>query len=124
MIKGGNATVFVANMDRAVTFYVDTLGLKLERRFGDHWAEVSAPSRLVIGLHPQTESSPMPGTSGSISIGFDIDEPIADVVNRLSAHGVQFRGPIMNDEQAGIALAFFGDADGNDLYLCEVLRRS
>ncbi|MCU1262991.1 MAG: hypothetical protein JWO80_5876 [Bryobacterales bacterium] len=36
MISGGNATVFVSNMDRAVEFYTGVLGLKLTNRFGDH----------------------------------------------------------------------------------------
>jgi len=49
-----------------------------------------------------------------------IDEPIDQVVQRLRRRGVKFRGPVAKDEQAGIALAFFGDQDGNDLYLCQV----
>jgi catechol 2,3-dioxygenase-like lactoylglutathione lyase family enzyme len=32
MISGGNATVFVSNMDAAVHFYTDVLGLKLTDR--------------------------------------------------------------------------------------------
>jgi len=123
MITGGNATVYVSDMDRAVAFYVGTLGLALRSRAGHHWAEVAAGADLVIGLHPQSEKSPAPGASGAILIGFNIDEPMADAVERLTQKGVQFRGPIVNDEEAGIALAFFGDPDGNDLYLCQVTRR-
>jgi predicted enzyme related to lactoylglutathione lyase len=37
MIAGGLATVFVSDMDRAVRFYTETLALKLEYRFGNHW---------------------------------------------------------------------------------------
>ena len=40
--------------------------------------------------------------------------------NVLSWKGVSFRGPVVRDMEAGIALAFFGDQDGNDLYLCQV----
>ena len=29
MIRGGNATLYVSDMDRAVRFYVETLGFKL-----------------------------------------------------------------------------------------------
>ena len=44
MISGGNATVYVANMDAAVQFYTETLGLTLTNRFGNHWATLeSAP---------------------------------------------------------------------------------
>src|SRR6266851_5551316 len=49
------------------------------------------------------------GASGAISIGLAIDEAIDGVVRRLSAKGVRFRGPVVRDEKAGIALAFFGD---------------
>lgn len=28
-------TIFVSNMDRAIRFYTDILGMKLEYRFGD-----------------------------------------------------------------------------------------
>ena len=42
MISGGNATVYVSNMDAAVRFYTEDLGLKLTNRFGDHWATIEA----------------------------------------------------------------------------------
>ena len=42
MYSSGNVTVYVSNMDRAVKFYSETLGLKLAYRFGDHWASVEA----------------------------------------------------------------------------------
>jgi catechol 2,3-dioxygenase-like lactoylglutathione lyase family enzyme len=120
MITGGNATVYVSDMDRAVDFYVNLLGLKLGQRFGNHWAQIEVGHDLVIGLHPKSEKAPVPGTSGAISIGLTIDEPIDQVVQRLSAKGDRFRGPVVQDEKAGIALAFLGDQDGNDLYLCQV----
>ena len=122
MITGGNATVYVSDMDRAVAFYVNLLGLKLGRRSGNYWAEVEAGQGLVIGLHPKSEAAPQPGTSGAISIGLLIDEPIDQVVRRLGGQGVHFRGPVVQDEKAGIALAFFGDQDGNDLYFCQMTR--
>ncbi len=123
MITGGNATVFVSALDQAVDFYGDVLGLQLRQRLGNHWAELAVGADLLIGLHPKTEKSPAPGTSGSISIGLAIDEPIVELVDRLTKQGVRFRGPIVNDDEAGIALAVFGDPDGNDLYLCQVVRR-
>src|SRR5207247_10751960 len=76
MITGGYATVYITDMDRAVAFYVDVLALKLEQRFGNHWAEVRAGDNLLIGLHPKTDHAPAPGTSGAIPIGLAIDEAI------------------------------------------------
>src|SRR5205807_10659327 len=49
MITGGYATVYIADMDRAVAFYVDVLGLKLGQRFGNYWAAVRAGDKLPIG---------------------------------------------------------------------------
>jgi predicted enzyme related to lactoylglutathione lyase len=122
MITAGNVTVYVSDMDRAVAFYVNQLGLKLGQRFGNHWAEIRVGDTLVIGLHPKTDKGPAPGTPGSMTIGLSIDEPIEQAVERLSANGVQFRGPVLRDEQVGLAFAFLGDQDGNDLYLWEVTK--
>lgn len=119
MITGGNVTVYVSDMDRAVAFYVDQLGLKLAQRFGNHWAEIRAGETLVIGLHPKSDKAPAPGTRGAMSIGLMVDEPIDQVVERLGANGVQFRGPVVRDEKAGLFFALLGDQDGNDLYLWE-----
>jgi len=57
-----------------------------------------------------------------MSIGFTVDEPIEQAVQCLSANGVQFREPVVRDEKAGLSFAFLGDQDGNDLYLCEVVK--
>ncbi len=122
MITAGNVTVYVSDMDRAIAFYVDLLGLKLGQRFGNHWAEIQVGQTLVIGLHPKSDKAPAPGTRGALSIGLTIDEPIDRVVEGLGGKGVQFRGPVVRDEEASLALAFFGDQDGNDLYLCEVTK--
>ena len=36
MITGGNATVFVSNMDNAVRFYTEVLGLRLTKAFSNN----------------------------------------------------------------------------------------
>src|ERR1043165_7661339 len=58
MYASGNVTVYVSNMDRAVKFYSETLGLKLAYRFGDNWASVEAGRGLTIGLHPASGEMP------------------------------------------------------------------
>ena len=68
MMTGGYATVYITDMDRAVAFYVDVLGLKLGQRFANQWAEVRAGDNLLIGLHPKTDHAPAryaPARSGS-----------------------------------------------------------
>lgn len=120
MISGGNATIFVSNMDRAVQFYTEVLGLKLASRFGDDWATVEAGKGLTIGLHPASPKYPAPGTKGSIGLGLEIDEPIEDAVGRLSKKGVQMKGSIIRSEPGNFV--DLEDPDGNPIYLWEVNR--
>jgi predicted enzyme related to lactoylglutathione lyase len=122
MISGGNATVFVSNMDAAVQFYTEALGLKLTNRFGNNWATVEAGKGLTIGLHPASPKYPAPGTKGGITIGLEVDEPIQEVLNRLNQRGVQIKGSIIQD-QAG-NFVHLSDPDGNGLYLWEVNPRA
>jgi catechol 2,3-dioxygenase-like lactoylglutathione lyase family enzyme len=117
VITGGIPTIYVSDMDRAVKFYTEALGLKLRYQAGPGWAEVEVGGS-TIGLHGTHPGGPPAGQSGSISVGMTVDEPLDRVVETLKARGVQFRGPIRED--TAIRLAFFGDPDGNDLYLCEV----
>lgn len=116
MITGGIATVYVSDLDRAVDFYTNTLGLKLVQHVPQHWAQVDAGKGSMIGLHPAGPHSPRPGAQGAISIGFFIDNPIDGVYNELVERGVIFTGPPQSD--GPVELAFFTDPDGNPLYLC------
>jgi catechol 2,3-dioxygenase-like lactoylglutathione lyase family enzyme len=120
MVSGGNATIFISNMDRAVHFYTEVLGMKLTNRFGDHWATVDAGKGLTIGLHPASAKYPTPGTKGSMMLGLEIDEPIEAVVSRLSEKGVRFTGSIVQ-EMSG-KFIHLEDPDANEIYFWEVAR--
>jgi catechol 2,3-dioxygenase-like lactoylglutathione lyase family enzyme len=116
MINGGNATVYVSNMDNAVRFYTEVLGLKLTNRFGNNWATVLAGKTLLIGLHPWSAKYPRPGTRGSVQIGLVVsrDEPISDLAARLRRHGVEV-GDIIKSQEANYIS--FADPDGNPIYV-------
>jgi len=118
MITGGNATVFVSNMDRAVQFYTEVLGLKLTNRFGDAWATIEAGKGLTIGLHPASAKYPAPGTKGAIVLGMEVDGAIEKVVASLSKKGVQFKDSIVKSEPGNFI--HLEDPDGNEIYLWEV----
>ena len=122
MVTGGNATVIVSNMDRAVRFYTEVLGLKLTNRFGDHWATVDAGKGLTIGLHPASPKYPAPGTKGGMMLGMEIDEPIENAVARLTGKGVRMSSPIVREAPG--AFVSFDDPDGNPIYLWEVNREA
>ena len=119
MFQGGNATLYVADMQRSIDFYTETLGLNLRMRAGDHWAEIDAGPGLILGLHPASPHTPKPGTRGSMQIGLNVTGRLEEAMDELKNRGVDFHGPIVDDEQ--VRLAFFADPDGNPLYLCEVL---
>jgi len=119
MFSSGNVTIYVSNMDRAVRFYTETLGLRLAYRFGDHWASVELGKGLTIGLHPASGNMPA-GRPGSMAIGLELSGvSIEDAVARLGAKGVQFQGSI-NDEGKSGKFVGFADPDGNQLYLAEL----
>jgi catechol 2,3-dioxygenase-like lactoylglutathione lyase family enzyme len=118
IVSGGHPTIYVSDFDVSVAFYTQKLGLKLVERFDNEWALLDAGHGLRLGLHPATPAAPRPGTSGAITIGFGVDGSLDEAIEALKARGVWFRGPIV--EQRGIRVAFFGDPDGNDLYLSEV----
>ena len=117
MFASGNVTVYVSNMDRAVRFYSETLGLRLAYRFGDHWASVEAGRGLTIGLHPASAEMPA-GRKGSMAIGLELEGSLAEAVKALEARGVQFTS-VSSEGKAG-SFASFEDPDGSLLYLAEL----
>ena len=114
---GGHANIYVSNMDRAIAFYVDVLGLPLTNRFGRNWATVEAGRSLVIGIHPETPKYPRPGTRGATLLGLTLDEPIDRVVARLVKQGVRMAGSVSRSEEASVVR--LEDPDGNLIELRE-----
>ena len=117
MISGGLATVYVSDMDRAVKFYTEALGLKLMYPASPGWAQIDAGKGLMLGLHGTHGGGPTPGTNGATVIGFELDEPMEQAYGQLEERGVQFHGPIQ--DTAHIRLAYFSDPDGNSFYLSQ-----
>ncbi|MBV8179567.1 MAG: VOC family protein [Mycobacterium sp.] len=105
MISGGNATIYVSDMDHSVAFYTEVLGLRVGFRAGDHWATIDAGNGLQLGLHPAGPDSPSPGTPGSVTVGLAVDAPIEQVVATLTSRGVVFRGPVVDEGM--LKLVFF-----------------
>ena len=116
-IRGGHPTIYVSDMDRAVAFYTESLGLSLVFRAGDHYAEIDAGDGLVLGLHPQGPDSPKAGTAGAITVTLGVTCSCDEVVGELQAKGVRFPTAIRSD--GPVRIVQFLDPDGNAMWLCE-----
>jgi len=88
MFRGGVFTIYVSDMDRSVRFYIETLGMKLIERHGNHWASIDGGPGLSIGLHPATPE---------VAVGLYLDGSIGEAVKQLSGKGVRFDGPITDE---------------------------
>ena len=118
MISRGMATVYVSDMDNAVRFYTQTLGLRLKWRHENNIAMVDAGPGLTMAVHPITAAAPAPpGTRGSVQLGLVVDEPIERVVSRLQERGVTVGGDIVTFDAGKCVM--IADPDGNDIYLWE-----
>ncbi|MCB9035345.1 MAG: VOC family protein [Lewinellaceae bacterium] len=110
-LKRTTVTVMVSNLDTAVSFYTEQLGLKLIKRYGEHYAEIATPG-FSIGLHPTSE----PIIKGNnLSIGFGVGDLDLNL-KRLQAKEIKYR--VVQDGPS--RLAHFYDQDGNPLYMIEV----
>lgn len=101
---------WVADMDRAVAFYRDVLGLPLLRRDGDEWAELDTGT-VRLALHGASLEARSGGT-----VVFGVDDLDAARV-ALEGRGIAFEHA---GEVEGYArYATFRDPDGNGLQLIE-----
>lgn len=109
----GVATVWVPVIDieRAIGFYKDTLGLEVEEQDGD-WAMVNANgSKIGLNAH-EGEGA---GVSGGPVIAFRPADGIETAVEDLRGKGVEIAGEISDHPWGRIAT--FKDSEGNDLQL-------
>ncbi|TGU99340.1 hypothetical protein EN794_000950 [Mesorhizobium sp. M00.F.Ca.ET.151.01.1.1] len=118
--SGGNASIYVTDIDRAVEFYTTKLGFPLKLRVGTEWAEIDAGKGLVLGLHrarpPETVEA---GARGAINIELAVTRSLDEVVPELKARGVTFKGQILNYPAVRIATVL--DPDNNEILLGQVL---
>lgn len=104
--------LFVSDMDRAVAFYRDTLGLPLEYRAGDDWAQFGA-GPIKLGLHA--------AASGDVRAGGTVAFTVTDLES--SRAGLAAKGIAIGHEGGGESgeprFVEFTDPDGNALALFE-----
>ena len=110
-MASGVASVWVPvdDMDAAVAFYGETLGLTVKSRDAD-WSEIEA-NGVMIGLNAREDASP--ASDGGAVISFQPDGSLEAEVERLTAAGVTFTGGI--SEHPWGRIIPFKDPAGNDL---------
>jgi catechol 2,3-dioxygenase-like lactoylglutathione lyase family enzyme len=97
------AIKYVSDMDQAVAFYRDKLGLDLKFH-SPFWSEF-ATGDTVLALHPASEDK----AAGSVELGFAVDD-LGQFYARREQLGIEFtREP---KEMHGIHIAGIRDADG------------
>lgn len=98
------AILFVDDMERAVTFYRDTLGLPLKFQ-SPEWSEFLT-GETTLALHHASPKNP----AGKIELGFHVAD-LQAFYREMTAKGVQFpMPPTMQD--FGAMLAQFADSEG------------
>jgi predicted enzyme related to lactoylglutathione lyase len=95
---------FVADMDRAVKFYRDVLGLPLQFQ-SPGWSQFLT-GETTLGLHPASQKNP----AGSVELGFNVTN-LERFHQEMTARGVQFSMPPTKQDFGGF-LAQFVDSEG------------
>ena len=116
---GGRKLVQVAltvrDLDRARSFYRDTLGLKLMFEAGPMLFFDIGGQRLMVGLAEKPEKP----IAGGTYLYFDAPD-LPELVPALAARGVELKGNTETLQQTPtheLKLQFFKDPDGNEIGL-------
>ena len=100
------AIKFVSDMDKAVAFYRDTLGL--EPKFqSPFWSEFNT-GETTLALHPASDENP----AGSVQLGLG-SEDLVGFYGRRDDLGITFTQP--PTDMHGTQIARFRDVDGAEV---------
>lgn len=95
---------FVADMDKAVKFHRDVLGLNVKFK-SPGWSEF-ATGETTLALHPASDKNP----AGKVELGFTVTD-VEAFYRDMSARGVLFSMPPKKQDFGGV-LAQFVDFEG------------
>jgi len=116
MIAGGHVTLAVADLGRAIRFYVEVLGMKLVATDARTGSIDAGDGLTIVLLSGRQKTAPKfaLGTAMPDSLfGLRVKSELKEVVSVLDNRGIDFvlqdAGPHMR--------AHFRDPDENDLYL-------
>ena len=114
-IRGVDFVVhYVPDLEVAVSFYRDTLGLKLElHNPAWNWAEFSLPPTTLVlfGAYPR---APLRNGKGGIGLALAVDD-VNSTIKELSESGVEVEwGP---NELSACRVAMITDPGGNPIFI-------
>lgn len=121
LIDIGHVHLRVAEIDRALSFYCDLLGLELVQRLGHEAAFLSSGDyhhRVALNTwHSRGGSPPPAGSTGlhHVAIRYPTRQVLARAVRRCIDGGITIRGAA--DEGFAEAV-WMNDPDGNGIELC------
>ena len=98
------AMKFVADMNQAVKFYRDVVGLQLKFE-SPHWSEFLT-GETTLARHPASDKNP----AGKVELGFTVAD-VEAFYQEMSAKGVHFSMPPKKQDFGGV-LAQFVDSEG------------
>ena len=108
-----NVWVPVEDVERAASFYRDSLGLSQAKRDGD-WVEYEADG-VRIGLNGREPGGA--GAEGGPVLTFQPEGSLEDAMEDLQGKGVEFPAGISEHDWGRVAT--FKDSEGNELQLYE-----
>ncbi len=123
-----SATILVSDQERALDFYVNTLGWekRIDQMMGDGYrfvtvgpvggqTELALGPADVLGGTPGGAINPGRGMEGASGISFSVDD-VAGTYQALTERGVQFSGP-PEETPWGHKATWLIDPDGNRFFL-------
>ena len=114
MLKRVHSTFYwTSDMDKAVSFYRDVLGLNMTARYGEDWTEF-AIGESTVALHGTRGMAP---PNQGATIVFEVDDLDA-AMRALSSRGVVFEGEVTDVPETG-RFASLRDPAGNLVQIFE-----
>lgn len=103
--------IHAADMDRAVAFYIETMGLE-ESFISPHWSELKFGD-AVIGLHGGGDGTPNP-----TGLSFQYEDVVSVFKAALDAGASQITFPEQREGEP-ILLGSLRDPEGNEIMLTQ-----
>ena len=102
------AITFVADMEKAIAFHRDVLGLN-PRFTSPHWSEFETGD-VTLALHPASAENP----AGGVQLGFSVDD-VHKLFDARGENGLEFTSAPR--PESGTTLARIRNCDGAEISL-------